>query len=204
MAELWREKAPSVFVTPNQGKSPTLHTAHHTHKPKPLEETNTMGKKKGGKKQDAAENDDWDILNEAAAAVETSEPKVEKEETATADADDNTGEDVGATDAAAAFLAAQGLSVGGEAAARDKKKKKKKKGPADKAEKPADEKVSAKGKLIAERLRLQREEEEKRLAAEEAERLRIAESKHLCIRCDHSFYMQLVSHFFSHTTSHFS
>jgi len=59
----------------------------------------------------------------------------------------------------------------------DKKKKKKKKkgggggGGGDKQ----DEKISAKGKLIAERMRLQREEEERQRALEEAERKRIEE-----------------------------
>eukprot|EP00804_Cyclotella_cryptica_P024654 CCRYP_001660-RB/>CCRYP_001660-RB protein AED:0.02 eAED:0.02 QI:213/1/1/1/1/1/4/98/992 len=134
-----------------------------------------MGKKKGGKKQQGADDDDWDVLNEAVAAAETSEPKTAKEDT-TDDVDNAGGaEEGGATDAAAAFLAAQGLTVGAEAQKDKKKKKKKKGGAADKAEKPADEKVSAKGKLIAERLRLQREEEERRRAAEEAERQRIAE-----------------------------
>ncbi|KAL7481968.1 hypothetical protein ACHAW6_007653 [Cyclotella cf. meneghiniana] len=134
-----------------------------------------MGKKKGGKKQQDANDDDWDILNEAVAAAETSEPKADNEDTAGDVDNGGEGEEGGATDAAAAFLAAQGLSVGGEAQKDKKKKKKKKAGAAEKAEKPADEKVSAKGKLIAERLRLQREAEEKRLAAEEAERQRIAE-----------------------------
>ncbi|KAL7512647.1 hypothetical protein ACHAXN_010731 [Cyclotella atomus] len=138
-----------------------------------------MGKKKGGaKKQSAEDDDDWDILNEAVAANEEA-PKAEesaKDDNADKDEEDDAGAD--GEDAAAAFLAAQGLSVdagGGGAAAKKKKKKKK---PADKSsgdKEKSDEKVSAKGKLIAERLRLQREEEERRLAAEEAEKARVAE-----------------------------
>jgi hypothetical protein len=107
-----------------------------------------MGKKKGGKKQQDVDEDDWDILNEAVAAAETSEPKADKEDTAGDVDNGEDNEEGGATDAAAAFLAAQGLSVGGEAQKDKKKKKKKKGGAAEKAEKPADEKVSAKGKLI--------------------------------------------------------
>jgi len=145
-----------------------------------------MGKKKGGKKQQAAaEEDDWDILNEAAAAnadvtVEDA-PKNEEEDVAppaAAAAENNAAAGGGGMDAAAAFLAAQGIAADGGGDKKDNKKKKKKKkgtGGGDKADKPADEKISAKGKLIAERMRLQREAEEKRLAEEEAERKRIEE-----------------------------
>jgi translation initiation factor 5B len=92
-------------------------------------------------------------------------------------------------DAAAAFLASQGISDDGGGGAADKKKKKKKKkagggggggggeGGDDEAAAPPskNEKISAKGRLIAERMRLQREEEERMQALEEAERLRIEE-----------------------------
>lgn len=141
-----------------------------------------MGKKKGGKKsqQDAADDDDWDILNEAVAAnadataVEDAAPKKEEND---APPEDKGAASGGGMDAAAAFLAAQGITAdgGGEKKDNKKKKKKKKGGGGDKADKPADEKISAKGKLIAERMRLQREAEEKRLAEEEAERKRIEE-----------------------------
>lgn len=142
-----------------------------------------MGKKKGGKKQQA--EDDWDILNEAAAAnadvTVDDAPKNEEEDVAppaAAAAENNAAAAGGGMDAAAAFLAAQGIAADGGGDKKDNKKKKKKKkgaGGGDKADKPADEKISAKGKLIAERMRLQREAEEKRLAEEEAERKRIEE-----------------------------
>jgi translation initiation factor 5B len=81
-----------------------------------------------------------------------------------------------AEDAASAFLAAQGLGDGGEdtGGGGKKKKKKKKKGAGAGGEKP-DEKVSARGKLVQERLRKQREEEERIRAEEEAEAKRLAE-----------------------------
>jgi len=142
-----------------------------------------MGKKKGGKKQQA--EDDWDILNEAAAAnadvTVDDAPKNEEEDVAppaAAAAENNAAAAGGGMDAAAAFLAAQGIAADGGGDKKDNKKKKKKKkgaGGGDKADKPADEKISAKGKLIAERMRLQREAEEKRLVEEEAERKRIEE-----------------------------
>ncbi|KAL7470923.1 hypothetical protein ACHAXS_013117 [Conticribra weissflogii] len=144
----------------------------------------------GGKKkpqQDAAaDDDDWDILEAAAGAAEKEAAAADTDKSTTdanaGDIDrkdeeaDNDGET--AVDAAAAFLAAQGIDPGAggdDAGKKDNKKKKKKKKASDKAEKPADEKVSAKGKLIAERLRQQREEEERLRAAQEAERLRIEE-----------------------------
>ena len=142
-----------------------------------------MGKKKGGKKQQAAAaaEDDWDILNEAAAvntdAIVDDAPK--KEEEVAAPAAENNTATGGGMDAAAAFLAAQGIAAdGGGGEKKDNKKKKKKKkggGGGDKADKPADEKISAKGKLVAERMRLQREAEEQQLVEEEAERKRIEE-----------------------------
>jgi hypothetical protein len=138
-----------------------------------------MGKKKGAKKQDAsAGEDDWDILNEAVAEVEETTADAPAKESENTDAAANNGMDDaagGAVDAAAAFLAAQGISADGGGGKDTKKKKKKKKGASDKADKPADEKVSAKGKLIAERLARQREEEERLAAAQEAERLRVEE-----------------------------
>jgi len=140
-----------------------------------------MGKKKGGKKQAAAEEDDWDILNEAVASnadVAVDDAHENEEEVvapAAVAAENNAAAAGGGIDAAAAFLAAQGIASDGGGEKKDNKKKKKKKKAGDKADKPADEKISAKGKLIAERMRLQREAEEKRLAEEEAERKRIEE-----------------------------
>jgi len=141
-----------------------------------------MGKKKGGKKQQTADEDeDWEALLEAEAAKNepapapapaAEEPKEEPKEEAPATP-------AAAQDAAAAFLAAQGLAAGGDddegAGGKNKKKKKKKKGGAGGGEKKEDEKVSARGKLVQERLRKQREEEERIRAAEEAERKRIEE-----------------------------
>ena len=142
--------------------------------------TNKMGKKKTKKQQENnGDDDDWDILNQAVAQANEG---VDETTEAAGDADATNNDQVQdgdeEQDAAAAFLAAQGLDAGA-AVGGDKKKKKKKKKPADKKEDGGEtkEKVSAKGKLIAERLRLQREEEEKRLMAEEAERARIAESE---------------------------
>lgn len=143
-----------------------------------------MAKKKAGKKkQQSAADDDWDILNEAAAenadapkAEEENETKDDGAKDESTTAEDNAG-DAG-VDAAAAFLAAQGLGdTGGGGGGADKKKKKKKKkggGGGGDGEKK-DEKISAKGKLIAERMRLQREAEEKQREAEEAESKRIEE-----------------------------
>ena len=162
-------------------------------------------KKTGGKqKQKAAaagDDDDWDILNEAVAAAVTAVPPPkdgdgdDDDDAAAADVEDDAAVKVGAgggggadagVDAAAAFLASQGISDDGGGAADKKKKKKKKKAGGgggggeggDEAAPPPpskNEKISAKGRLIAERMRLQREEEERLLALEEAERLRIEE-----------------------------
>lgn len=143
-----------------------------------------MGKKKGGKKKQQAaveDDDDWGILNDAAAANADAPPKEEepkKEEPTVAAVDDPKDDDAaeGAPmDAAAAFLAAQGLDADGGGGGGGKKKKKKKKKGAGGGGDAKEEKVSAKGKLIAERMRLQREEEAKQAAAEEVERLRIEE-----------------------------
>jgi translation initiation factor 5B len=162
-------------------------------------------KKAGGKqKQKAAaaagDDDDWDILNEAAAAATAAPPPKDggddDDDDDVADVGDDAAAKVGGgvgggtdagVDAAEAFLAAQGISDGGGGGAADKKKKKKKKkagggGGDDEAPGPApapppskNEKISAKGRLIAERMRLQREEEDRLRALEEAERLRIEE-----------------------------
>jgi translation initiation factor 5B len=152
-----------------------------------------MAKKKAGGKQkqqaSADDDDDWDILNEAAAAASTA-AVVDDSSMPRNDSTVILDEQHDATvDAAAAFLAAQGISADGAAA---KKKKKKKKagdkggggegdgdGDGETTTKPPtggkNEKISAKGRLIAERMRLQREEEERQRVLEEAERLRIAE-----------------------------
>jgi len=100
---------------------------------------------------------------------------LDKQEKAEA-VDDSSGG--GASNAAAAFLAAQGLDdgdddVGGGGGGGKRKKKKKKKGGG--GEKKEDEKVSARGKLVQERLRKQQEEAAEIAAEEEAERQRIAE-----------------------------
>jgi translation initiation factor 5B len=141
----------------------------------------TMAKKKAGNKKNqqsasADDDDDWDVLNEAVAAA--AEAAVEP------------AKDVNDDDAAAADGDGDAAATEGDKAAADKKKKKKKKkapggggggagegdeAPTKKAHPPAIEKISAKGKLIAERMRLQREEEERQRALEEAERLRIEE-----------------------------
>lgn len=136
-----------------------------------------MGKKKGNKKKQAAEDDDWEALLEAEAVANKDavpppaiEELKEKEPEKPAEPEKK-------MDAAAAFLAAQGLVDDVPAPSKKdnkKKKRNKKKGAGATADK-ADEKVSAKGKLVAERLRLQREEEERVRVLEEAEAKRIAE-----------------------------
>lgn len=145
-------------------------------------------KKKGGggkPKQAKKEKDDnWDALLEETDKTDdqnniegkevSEEPKVEDKAEAPAPA-------ISAQDAAAAFLAAQGIGGGnddgggGGGAAKNKKKKKKKKGAGGGGGGgAADEKVSARGRMVAERLRLQKEEEERRAAEEAAEAARIA------------------------------
>lgn len=139
-------------------------------------------KKKGGKKPTTttADDDDWDAILEAessktgapatATSVEEKEQEQPKEE--------SKNESSSATDAAAAFLAAQGIGDDGDGEAKGakKKRKKKKKGGAGGGETTGgDSKISARGKMVAERLRLQQEEEERIRKAEEAERQRIAD-----------------------------
>eukprot|EP00594_Rhizosolenia_setigera_P017208 CAMPEP_0178964042 /NCGR_PEP_ID=MMETSP0789-20121207/15407_1 /TAXON_ID=3005 /ORGANISM="Rhizosolenia setigera, Strain CCMP 1694" /LENGTH=996 /DNA_ID=CAMNT_0020648673 /DNA_START=117 /DNA_END=3107 /DNA_ORIENTATION=- len=147
-------------------------------------------KKKGGggkpKQAKKEKDDDWDALleetdknddqNNIEGKEVSEEPKVEEKAEAPAPA-------MSAQDAAAAFLAAQGIGGGnddgggGGGAAKNKKKKKKKKGGGGGgggSGGAADEKVSARGRMVAERLRLQREEEERRAAEEAAEAARIA------------------------------
>eukprot|EP00934_Nitzschia_sp_Nitz4_P002672 Nitzschia sp. Nitz4//scaffold199_size41809//25378//28645//NITZ4_007455-RA/size41809-augustus-gene-0.41-mRNA-1//1//CDS//3329540576//2662//frame0 len=142
-----------------------------------------MGKKKGGKKTaQADDDDDWEALleaeakkNQAAAPAPAEKEPAQKEESPPAPAPAPAAD---AQDAAAAFLAAQGLAGGDNeedaGAKNNKKKKKKKKGGAG-APAPAAEAVSSRGKMVQERLRKQREEEERIRAAEEAERKRIEE-----------------------------
>lgn len=144
-----------------------------------------MGKKKAAGKKPAAggeDEDDWEALLEAESKKNAPAPT----EPAAAAGDDDTKEESAAAaaatpatahDAAAAFLAAQGLAGDGDDdGGKNKKKKKKKKGPAGAGgEKKEDEKVSARGKLVQERLRKQKEEEERIRAAEEAERQRVEE-----------------------------
>ncbi|KAG7363184.1 translation initiation factor IF-2 [Nitzschia inconspicua] len=153
-----------------------------------------MGKKnknkKGGPQQD--DDDDWEALLEAeskkneasmpdnsAAAAATTTTEESSAEPANKESEPTGDQKPAATDAAAAFLAAQGLAADdGDDGAKNKKKKKKKKGgtaAAGGGEKKEDEKISARGKLVQERLRKQQEEAERIRAAEEAERQRIAE-----------------------------
>jgi len=122
-------------------------------------------KNKGGKKKQVKkEDDDWDVLLEAEAEANKSEKveeskKVEEKETKDADKEVK-------VDAAAAFLASQGIGLEKEGVEGEKKKGKKKKKKKSGTEK--EKEVSARGALIAEKLRKQREEEE-RLACIEAE-----------------------------------
>mmetsp|Transcript_24754 Transcript_24754/g.36302 ORF Transcript_24754/g.36302 Transcript_24754/m.36302 type:complete len:1002 (+) Transcript_24754:45-3050(+) len=135
------------------------------------------GKKKGGKKPVKTEDDDdWDAILEETTKANNEEIQVTPPaavESKDADVEENT-ENTAGLDAAAAFLAAQGLDGGGGEEKTAKKKKKKKKKGAGGGEKP-EEKVSARGKMVAERLRLQREEEERIAAEEAAEAKRIAD-----------------------------
>ena len=146
-------------------------------------------KKKAGKAATAEDDDDWAFLEEeaklnaATTTAPTDAPKDSEVAATKVEANDDDGDDDDAAadagqDAAAAFLAAQGLGgTESAAAAAAKKKKKKKKPTAGAAAEPKkeDEKISARGKLVQERLRKQREEEERIRALEEAERLRIEE-----------------------------
>jgi len=144
-----------------------------------------MGRKKNTKKQQQKvqdDDDDWEALLEVEAANNAaSEPASNPEpEPKTTDSSTNeaTPDNNGAADAAAAFLASQGL--GGDSGAtgggtKKKKKRTKKKGANANTGDEQGGKVSAKGKLVAERLRKQREEEERIRALEEAERKRIAD-----------------------------
>jgi len=148
-----------------------------------------MGKKKtkkgGGSKPAAQDDDDWEALLQAESNVADAKPAAEaekKEEPAKAEekpaaASDQT---TGAQDAAAAFLAAQGIDPnadGDDKKDNKKKKKKKKKGGGGGGDDKKDEKVSARGKMVAERLRKQQEEEARIRALEEAEAKRIAEEE---------------------------
>lgn len=145
----------------------------------------TLAPKKNKKKTQTqkAEDDDWEALLEAEAsanAAPTQDANQQQvQDTEEADEPKQEESSSSAVDAAAAFLAATGISTtadDGEGGAGKKKRKKKKKGTGGGGGEEVEEtKVSAKGKLIAERLRKQREEEERIRAAEEAERKRIAE-----------------------------
>eukprot|EP00534_Pseudo-nitzschia_fraudulenta_P005527 CAMPEP_0201191396 /NCGR_PEP_ID=MMETSP0851-20130426/142286_1 /ASSEMBLY_ACC=CAM_ASM_000631 /TAXON_ID=183588 /ORGANISM="Pseudo-nitzschia fraudulenta, Strain WWA7" /LENGTH=982 /DNA_ID=CAMNT_0047477529 /DNA_START=120 /DNA_END=3068 /DNA_ORIENTATION=- len=137
-----------------------------------------MGKKnknkKGGQQQQQADDDDWEALLDAEASknnatAAAAEPKADESKKEEAPAEP--------LDAAAAFLAAQGLDGdGGEGGGGGgKKKKRKKKKGAGGGEKKEPEKVSARGKMVQERLRKQQEEAARIAAEEEAERQRIAE-----------------------------
>mmetsp|Transcript_11954 Transcript_11954/g.13523 ORF Transcript_11954/g.13523 Transcript_11954/m.13523 type:complete len:991 (+) Transcript_11954:126-3098(+) len=135
--------------------------------------------KKGGQQQQQADDDDWEALLEAESnkndpVVAKEENKEEPKKPEITSSVDSSGD---ANNAAAAFLVAQGLEGGDDAEGKGggggkKKKKKKKKGGGEKEE---NEKVSARGKLVQERLRKQQEESAKIAALEEVERQRIAE-----------------------------
>lgn len=153
-----------------------------------------MPKKKagGGKKKPnnntkttpRADDDDWEALLAAESSIQQ-EPKKEEDKKAlvavatTETSDDKDGDDAG-EDAAQAFLAAQGL-LPVEPKAKKKKKKKKAATTTDAASKdvekaPAKEKkLSGRGALVAERLRKQREEEERIAKLQADEDARIAE-----------------------------
>lgn len=137
-----------------------------------------MGKKKVGKKQTTDDDDDWEALLAAEAAKNETVPAASDppKEDVEPKKEEKTPASSAAQDAAAAFLASQGLAGDDDddAGGKNKKKKKKKK-PAGPTEKKEDEKVSARGKLVQERLRKQKEEEDRIRAEEEAERLRIEE-----------------------------
>eukprot|EP00979_Chaetoceros_neogracilis_P018115 scaffold10552_cov276-Chaetoceros_neogracile.AAC.19 len=136
--------------------------------------------KKKGKTQ-VAEDDDWDALLQAEAVTNASEAPALVEDPRKEEDNLESKEDKSPAvlDAAAAFLAASGAAPvdAGDSSGAKKKRKKKKKGAGAGGDVAAkdDSKVSSKGKLIAERLRVQREEEERILAAEEAERQRVAD-----------------------------
>ena len=152
----------------------------------------TMGKakKKGGgvgKKGQQNHNntdgeDDWDAILEAEAAVSSTQipPAAEdsKEEGLNTETKIEEKEDTkSADDAAAAFLAAAGLAEEDTSGAKSKKKKKKKKGGAGAGSEANEGKISARGKMVAERIRKQQEEEARIRAEEEAERRRIEEEE---------------------------
>jgi len=139
-------------------------------------------KKKGNKAKTNDDDEDWEALLEAEASTNTG-TQTNEAETAAAEKEDDKGdvkqeESSSALDAAAAFLASQGEAATGEGGeskeANKKKRKKKKKGAGGDAAKEGG-KISAAGKLVAERLRLQKEEEDRIRLAEEAELQRIAD-----------------------------
>lgn len=139
-----------------------------------------MPKKKNNKKknQTADDNDDWEALLDAEASKnKETEPlptsEKEKEPPASAPPAES-------TDAAAAFLAAQGL-IGEDGEDKpgggNKKKKKKKKGGGGGGGDGGGKKQSAAGKLVAERLRKQQEEEERLRKEQEEEERKLEEER---------------------------
>mmetsp|Transcript_24979 Transcript_24979/g.28784 ORF Transcript_24979/g.28784 Transcript_24979/m.28784 type:complete len:971 (-) Transcript_24979:236-3148(-) len=135
-----------------------------------------MAKKKGGKKKGVqkaavADNDDFDsILAESTTPATTAaaeDTPANKDTPAPSPAVEEKAPPK--LDAAAAFLAAQGGGTASTEKKETKKKKKKKKGGGGGGgdDNKADEKVSARGRMVAERLAKQKAEED-RIAAEEA------------------------------------
>lgn len=128
-------------------------------------------KKKGGQKAAVVDNDDFDsILAESTTPATTSaaaDTPVNKDAPASSSAVEEKAPPK--LDAAAAFLAAQGGGTAPTEKKETKKKKKKKKGGGGGGgdDNKADEKVSARGRMVAERLAKQKAEED-RIAAEEA------------------------------------
>mmetsp|Transcript_53471 Transcript_53471/g.73052 ORF Transcript_53471/g.73052 Transcript_53471/m.73052 type:complete len:977 (-) Transcript_53471:281-3211(-) len=145
------------------------------------------GKKKGGggKKQantaSAAQDDDWAVLNEIEPKKEDSPPDVPTGTPPDTEGNSETQPPPAEKqDAAAAFLAQMGIAEDdGEAKKDNKKKDKKKKGKKSNASKAEDKqpKQTAQGRLVAERLAKQREEEERIRKEEEEEEARIAEEE---------------------------
>jgi len=137
-------------------------------------------KKKGQQTKSTADDDDWEALLNAEAAKDNEKPPPSDGDKNESDAPTPASAPVldATNDAAAAFLAAQGLAGDGEetGGGNKKKKKKKKKGGGGGAD-GGGKKQSAAGKLVAERLRMQQEEEERFRKEQEVEERRLEEER---------------------------